>query len=244
MADSTPVEHAELDSRPAASLWRTAWLGALTALPSGLAIGGSYYVEYLGHERLQAGWSWELWILAVVLATPIIGAFWAAGTVWGLRRLGVRLGPTLAGFVGGTLGGVVPMVICVGGFGSLHAPYVGTANVAFGLLTGFAAFAVLHAITPPAGDIEPSWRARALATVLVIAPFGLIVMAAVSLLLPWSVIVGVRDYLYAQNHDAPTIVLVGAMLSAPVLGGILGALLGMVTALSRLLARAPKAWTL
>ena len=238
-----PADAASTSSPPP----RAGLLGALTSFPAGLAIGLIYYLRHHGDPHLAQGWSWEAWALAVALATPIIGGFWAAGASWGIRwgarrRVKLLRTPAVAGFLGGTLGGLVPMTICVGGFGALHAPYVGTALVGFSLLLSFSSFALLHPFAPEDDEPAPTWRARALASVLVIVPFGLAIMALISTVFPWSVIVVIRDQLVAQFDSVTLLVSVGVVLSAPFLGGTLGFLLGLVTSLSRILARAWASW--
>jgi hypothetical protein len=230
------------------SLKRATWWGALTALPSGAAIAGSYYVQQVDNVRVQEDWSWLAWTVVIAVVTPIIGAFWAAGSAWGIRLAArrfargkrVMVSAPLGGFLGGSIGGIIPMAICVGGFGSLNAPYVGTANVAFGLLAGFSLFATGFAIRWDTERAAPAWRARALATLLVIVPFGLAVMSAITAIVSWEAIVVVFDWLEQQFAEQPVVMGIGALLTAPIVGGTLGGLLGMVTWLSEALARVPQ----
>lgn len=228
-------------TRPQHSLRRVALLGALTAFPSGLVIAAIYYLRNVAQPAMQDGWSWGLWTLAMAVAIPIIGGLWAAGASWGVRRATKRAGtPAIDGFFGGWLGGLIPMAISIGGFGAFSVPYVGTALIGFGVLLSFSLFATLHDMEPEPGRPQPSWRARALASVLVVVPFGLAAMATVALVFPWSTLVVIREFLAANTSGWGASTTVWAVITAPFMGGILGALLGLVTSLSRIFAAVPR----
>ena len=223
------------------SLSRAAALGALTSAPAGLAITLGYYLQHSGSGAFEQGWSWGLWSLAIILSTPIIGAYWAAGASagveWSARRRGLLGNLALGGFVGGSAGGLLPMVICVGVFGSLHVPYVGTALVGFSLLLSFLAFAIVHPLAErPEPSPQPTGLVRGLAALLVVVPLGIAVMALLAIVFPWDTIVVIRDELMQRSDDPGVLVAVGAILSAPLLGGSLGGLLGASTGLARILA--------
>lgn len=215
----------------------------MTSLPSGLAIALGYYLRHAANPRLAEGWNWTWWSVAMALAALVIGACWAAGASWGVRwseqrEHGAARTLALGGLLGGTLGGLIPMTICVGGFGALHAPYAGTGLVTFPLLLSFVGFVLLHPLAPPAPAPAPNAVARGLAAVLVLAPFGLALMAMLTLVFPWSTIVVIRDELMLRYEHPFALVAIGSLLSAPFLGGTLGLLLGLVTSLSRIFARA------
>ena len=109
--------------------------------------------------------------------------------------------------------------------------------MAFSLLSSFFPFILVQRFDPEPGHPSPSWIARGLAGVLVIVPFGLAIMALISMAFPWETIVSVRDQLQLQTDSVAVLVATGTLLSAPIFGGSLGVLLGLVTSLSRILAR-------
>jgi len=84
-------------------------------------------------------------IVLFVLVTGIcIGTFVGLGTRWATRagtRSLTRL--VLGGAAGGAVGGIIPGFMGVAGFGSLHAPYLGTINIVSCVLAGATAFVVL-----------------------------------------------------------------------------------------------------
>lgn len=84
-------------------------------------------------------------IALFVLVTGIcIGTFVGWGTRWASRGgTGSLSRLAIGGALGGAVGGLVPGFLGVAGFGSLHAPYLGSVNIISCVLAGATAFVVL-----------------------------------------------------------------------------------------------------
>lgn len=161
---------------------RAAWAGAASCL-LGAGLATWNYAALPGAERLP--WdSMALVIVAYAVGSGIAGALGIAAatalavrTGGGSRRVGA-LRMTAFGALGGLVGALVPAVVGIVGFGSLHAPYAGTANLVFSILVGSTTFVTLWA--PQLWD-RPFRLGRvehlgvsAMAASLAIASFGIL----------------------------------------------------------------------
>lgn len=123
--------------------------GLRATLAGGIACGLSALVcttQYLvlpGAMRLD--WSQMPWAIALVV---LVGGICMGVCVGGATLLAARRGAgvgglTLAGALGGSIAGLAPGLLGVGGFGSLDAPYAGTANILSSILLGAITFVAL-----------------------------------------------------------------------------------------------------
>lgn len=128
---------------------RAAWAGIAASL-LGVGLASWNYSMLPGAERLD-------WC-AMTIALPIFavlcgisaGLGIGAGTAVAVRTGG---GPRKVGAlrmialstIGGIAGCTVPVIVGVAGFGSLNAPYAGTANLVFCILVGATTFVALWA---------------------------------------------------------------------------------------------------
>lgn len=130
---------------------RSAWAGTAAAL-FGVGLGSLNYQALPGALRLD--WSCMGWVLLgyALLTGVSSGLGIGAGTALAVRTGGgpQRVGALrLVGFgaVGGVLGCTVPACVGIAGFGSLDAPYAGTANLVFCTLVVCTCFVALWAPT-------------------------------------------------------------------------------------------------
>ncbi len=132
-------------------LLRSAWAGTAAAL-LGTGLGLMNYQALAGAQRMD--WScMGLVVLGYALFTGVCsglgigaGTALAVRTGGGPRRVGAL---RLAGFggLGGIAGCTVPACVGIAGFGSLDAPYAGTANLVFCTLVVCTVFVTLWAPT-------------------------------------------------------------------------------------------------
>lgn len=108
------------------------------------------YLQLPGAERLD--WSVHFGhIGAYILFTGLcVGTAIGAGMAWAVGRRGARQGASLGRLVlGATLGtlvgGIIPAVVGIAYFGSLCAPYAGTANLLLSILAAATTYVVLWA---------------------------------------------------------------------------------------------------
>ena len=115
----------------------------LLACGLGTLLGTSRYVALPGAMRLD--WSEMPFALAVfaVLAGVSAGLSIGGFTLLAARRGAGPLGLLVAGAIGGFIAGLGPGVLGIAGFGSLHAPYAGTANILSSCLLGAITFVAL-----------------------------------------------------------------------------------------------------
>ncbi len=162
---------------------RAAWAGLAAAL-LGVGLGSWNYRMLPGAERLD----WDAMLIALPLFAALCGISGGLGvgagtaiavrTGGGPRKVGA-LRMVACSMVGGIAGCIVPVIVGVAGFGSLSAPYAGTANLVFCILVGATTFVSLWAPTlwgpgrAVLGRIEHLGIA-AMATSLAIASLGIL----------------------------------------------------------------------
>lgn len=130
---------------------RSAWAGTAAAM-FGVALGTLNYQALPGAARMD--WScMGLVLFGYALLTGVCsGLGIGAGTViavrtgGGPRKVGALRLASFAAF-GGVAGCVVPATVGIAGFGSLDAPYAGTANLVFCTLVVCTTFVTLWAPT-------------------------------------------------------------------------------------------------
>lgn len=139
--------------RPSTRAWllRSAWAGTAAAM-FGVGLGTLNYQAIPQAARMD--WSCMGLVLFgyAVLTGVCSGLGIGAGTALAVRTGGGprRVGALrLAGFgaLGGVAGCTVPACVGIAGFGSLHAPYAGTANLVFCTLVVCTTFVTLWAPT-------------------------------------------------------------------------------------------------
>jgi len=206
---------------PRAWSLRAALAGVL-AVALGALLGASRYVALPG--ALELDWSWGRMPLAIALFVLVSGVSIGMGvggaTLFAARR-GARVpGLLLAGLVGGALGGLAPGVLGIAGFGSLSAPYAGTANILSSCLVGAVAFVALWS-----PQLFPRHRERplllhlghaAVASVISLGAFGMIA---------WS-LVGTLGWIPDFHALADASLALGLLPFSLVAGAILGAVGG------------------
>ncbi len=120
----------------------------LVAFSVGVALGASRYFSLPGAMRMD----WALMIPAIVGYAALTGALAGLGLGGGMsiavRKGGARV--TLARLLmgstlGGALGGTLPAVIGIAGFGAQTGPYAGTANILGSSLLAATIFVALWA---------------------------------------------------------------------------------------------------
>jgi len=226
-----------LSSVPAPRAWSLrAALAGLLAITLGALLCTSRYVALPG--ALELDWGLGHMPLAIALFVLIggisVGMGIGGATLFAARR-GARVpGLLLAGAIGGALAGLAPGVLGIAGFGSLHAPYAGTANILGSLLLGAITFVALwspqlfpHRERPLLLHLGHA----AIASVISIGAFGMIA---------WSLVrtLGWVPSFHALADAAQVIGLLpfslscGALLGA-IGGAAIGAACGLVGRMSR-----------
>lgn len=173
---------------PRAWILRAALTGVLAIAPGAL-LCTSRYVALPG--ALELDWSWVRMPLAIALFVLVSGISLGVGlggaTLFAARR-GARVpGLLLAGAIGGALGGLAPGVLGVAGFGSLSAPYAGTANILSSSLLGAVAFVALWSpqLYPrdrPGRSVLLHLGRAAIASVVSLGAFGMLAWSLVGTL--------------------------------------------------------------
>jgi hypothetical protein len=128
---------------------RAAWAGVAAAL-LGTGLGSWNYFMLPGAERLDPSLMAVALPLFAVLCGLSTGLGVGAGTAiavrtgGGPRRVGA-LRMVVCSTLGGVAGCMVPTIVGIAGFGSLDAPYAGTANLVFSILVSATTFVSLWA---------------------------------------------------------------------------------------------------
>jgi hypothetical protein len=210
---------------PRAWSLRAALAGVL-AIALGALLGASRYVALPG--ALDLDWSVGRMPLAIALFVLVSGVSIGMGvggaTLFAARR-GARVpGLLLAGALGGALGGLAPGVLGIAGFGSLSAPYAGTANILSSCLLGAIAFVALWSPQLFPRHRERPWLVHlghaAVASVVSLGAFGMIAWSLVGTL-------GLVPDFHACADAAHAIGLLPFSLAAgAVLGAVGGAAIG------------------
>ena len=226
-------------SVPASRVWslRAALTGVL-AIGLGALLCTSRYVALPGALRLD--WALGHMPLAIALFVLVGGVSMGMGvggaTLLAARRGAQVPGLLLAGALGGAFAGLAPGVLGIAGFGSLDAPYAGTANILSSILLGAIAFVALWSpqLFPRRRETRPlllHLGQAAIASVISIGAFGMIA---------WSLIraLGWVPTFHALADAAlvvgmvPFSLLCGALLGA-IGGAAIGAACGLVGRMSR-----------
>ena len=223
------------------------WIGA--SLVAGIVAGGiaslilalGYYSRFPCEPPLG---SWSMSAASVALVGPISGAALglsiSGGMVLARRRGGRALHELLFAAAGGVIGGLVPCLIGVVGYGSLSAPYIGTDLAALGVLvatTLLGASLSLPAATGRVSEVSPSATlvCSALASTLVIMPFGLVVAGLVAAALPLAALREILYFLGGACHDAPLVLAALSLGIAAIFGALVGTFIGLSCDLASLL---------
>jgi hypothetical protein len=153
--------------------------GLLAAL-LGVGVGTTLYLAHPGAMVLD--WGVMKWIvLAYAGFTGLLGGLGiGGGMILAREREGgpVRAWRLLSGAtLGGLVGCMAPAVVGIAGFGSIDAPYLGTANILFSIWIGCTAFVTLWAPRlSTAGRMRTGTRIglAALASIITFASLGML----------------------------------------------------------------------
>ncbi|MCX4240327.1 hypothetical protein OEB96_06870 [Paraliomyxa miuraensis] len=224
----------QVDSLPRFWGLRAALAGTL-ACGLGALLGTSRYLALPGAMRLS--WSWDHMPLAIALFV-LVGGVSVGVCVGGATLLMQRRDPLRlmgAGALGGILAGVAPGVLGVAGFGSLDAPYAGTANILGSCLVGAIAFVALWS-----PQLFPRRSERSLlrqlgtatvASVISLGAFGMMGWTLMRMLNVVPTLHGMTALARAMGL-VPFAVVCGVVLTA-VGGAAIGAACGLVGRMSR-----------
>lgn len=224
-------------SVPAPRAWslRAALTGVL-AIGLGALLCTSRYVALPG--ALELDWELARMPLAIAVFVLVSGVSLGMGlggaTLLAARR-GARVpGLMLAGALGGALGGLAPGVLGIAGFGSLSAPYAGTANILGSSLLGAIAFVALWS-----PQLYPRRSERSLLLHLGQAAIASVVSLGAFGMIAWSLVRTLGVPSFRALADAalligllPFSLLVGALLGATG-GAAIGAACGLVGRMRR-----------
>ncbi len=126
------------------------------------------------------GLDWTQMPLAIAMFV-VVGGVSLGLCVGGTTLLAVRRGAGIggmmvAGAAGGVLAGIAPGIVGIAGFGSLDAPYAGTANILSTLLVGAITFVALWSaqLSAPRGSWLAHLGRSAAASVISLGAFGMI----------------------------------------------------------------------
>jgi hypothetical protein len=214
------------------------------ALVTGAVAGGVpgaivFAIYYGMHSQLPLPWIRVASVLAVF--APFAGMA-LAGSVQAMvlafdriarlgRGVGLIANPVLAGLIGGALGGIAPGAISVITFGSYHGPFLGTALIAFPVISGsiyIAGMIALRARRARLGRTPGDKRMIAIATIAA----GVILLAVAAVVAPALV-----DGAFAEaQRRAGSIAEKGGMIGAiagAIGGTLVGIYIGMVIAIGR-----------
>ncbi len=114
----------------------------------GVGVGWSRYIGLPGALRMDWATLGPLVVAFGGLCAVMLGLGLGGGLVWAVRARGARTSaPRLAigAAVGAAVAGTLPAMLGIGGFGQLHAPFMGTANILGSSLLAAAAFVALFA---------------------------------------------------------------------------------------------------
>lgn len=203
-------------------------LTGVAACGAGALVGGLNYQALPGAEQLD--WGRMPWAIAMfaIMSGAALGICIGGGLLVAARRQAGLLGSMLAGALGGLLAGVTPGVLGIAGFGSLSAPYAGTANILGSTLLGAIVFVALWSpqLYPRHDRLASHVVRSTIASVISLGGFGLVA---------WSIALR-QDLL--PNFDTmvalakcvgllPLSIAIGAAMGAG-LGSVIGAACGLV----------------
>jgi hypothetical protein len=233
MPTPTPTPAAAL---PSLRHWPLrAVLAGVLACGLGALLGTARYVALPGALKLD--WArMPLAITAFVLVAGISVGLCIGGTTLFAARRGARVpGLLLAGALGGLLAGIAPGILGIAGFGSLDAPYAGTANIMSSTLLGAITFVALWSpqlFPRPAHQAPLRHLAHAaIASVVSLGAFGMIAWSLVHTL-GWVPSFDTLFALACAMGLVPFAIVSGALLTASG-GAAIGAACGLVGRMSR-----------
>jgi hypothetical protein len=129
----------------------------------------------------------------------------------------------LGSTIGGALGCLLPAVVGIAGFGSLRAPYAGTANIIFSLVVGCAVFVALWAPALSARARPNAWATLGRAAVSAVVTCGAVGIAG------WSLAASVGSIptldslaLLVEAHGMIPFATTTALLLGATVGGVMG----------------------
>jgi hypothetical protein len=173
-----------MQARSVSTIGRAVAAG-LAAASLGTGLATFHYAALPGAAELD--WGWLALAIAgfTVFAGSLAGLGLGLATAWAVRTAGgpKKVGASrlvLAGAAGGIFGMMGPAIFGIAGFGSLDAPYAGTANLVFCMLVASTTFVSLWApvLWRSAGARRISWAEHlglsALSASLAIASLGIL----------------------------------------------------------------------
>lgn len=207
-----------------------ATLAGLASCGIGAVVGTHLYLAQPGAARLD----WEVMpafiVLFGVLCGLSLGGCMGATTRFAARRGAGVGGLMVAGALGGVLAGVAPGVVGIAGFGSLSAPYMGTANILGSCLVGVIAFVALWSpsLFPRRREIS-ALRHLGHATVASVVSLGAFGMVAWSLARSFDLVPTFDTFeALAIEMGLVRFAVVGGVLIGAVGGAAVGAACGLV----------------
>lgn len=234
---------------PALASAPSSWIPA--ALRGGVVaglLGSSALVlgYFLAHPDVPAMHSWPVTVTTILLSGALSGASLGLAVCGGVaavrRRSGGAIAEVFGAAGGGVVGSLLPSAIGVLGFGSLPTPYIGTDVAAVGVLVAALLLGTLLSLPTAAGRAPEVSRGAALgcsalASVLVIVPFGATLAGIVASELPFPVIRQILRVLGGAGADDTFAAIALTIGLAVVFGAIFGAFIGLAGNLAALLRR-------
>jgi hypothetical protein len=200
---------------------------------------------FLAHPDEPALHSWPVTVTTILLSGALSGASLGLAIGGGMavaRRRGGAMPEVFGAAGGGVAGSLLPSSIGVLGFGSLSTPYIGTHVAVVGVLVAALLLGTLLSLPAAMGRASGVSRAAALgcsalASVLVIVPFGVTLAGIVASELSFPVIRQLLRVLRGADADYTfaAIALTGGL--AVVFGAVVGAFVGLAGTLAALLRR-------
>lgn len=215
--------------------------GVVAGLLGSTALALGYF---LAHPDVPALHSWPVTVTAILLSGALSGASLALAVCGGMevarRRGGGAMQEVFGAAGGGVVGGLLPSAIGVLGFGSLSSPYIGTDVAAVGVLVAALLLGTLLSLPAATGRASEISRGAALgcsalASVLVIVPFGVTLAGIVASELPFPVIRQILRVLRGAGADYTFAAVALTIGLAVVFGAIFGAFIGIAGNLAALL---------
>lgn len=220
--------------------------GVVAGLLGSTALALGYF---LAHPDVPALHSWAVTVTAILVSGALSGASLGLAVCGGMalarRRGGGAVQEVLGAAAGGVVGSLLPSAIGVLGFGSLSTPYIGTDVAAVGVILAALLLGTLLSLPAATGRASELSRGRALgcsalASVLVIVPFGVTLAGIVVSELPFPVIREILRVLRGADANYTFAAVALTLGLAVVFGAIFGAFIGLAGNLAALLRRS---WT-
>ncbi|MEZ4451262.1 MAG: hypothetical protein R3B09_17415 [Nannocystaceae bacterium] len=233
-------------ARPWLHVSLTAGLGA--GLLGALALLSGYHLRAPSPAARHLGGERRVTVGASALSGAVLAASMAGGIVFARRRSSRRSHEILGASAGGVIGGILPALIAVVGYGSLSAPYIGTDVAAVSVVVTALALGTLLAWPASTGRAREVSKPFALgcsllATTLVIIPFGLGTAGLAVSLLPLAELRGIlaelRGILGGVEGAHESAWLAEILLSLGIalsFGAVIGAFIGLACDVAEVLA--------